>query len=136
MRGARLASEATAETTSISLGLSGVNLEMAEAGIAMETSYEDSKRYRKSGTRISGRSLDECEDVGTIAEERKMPWWGTTLIIMGDVMGTGGLAMPSAAAKLGWVVSMITLPFFAFCSTYSGSEHACQRRAPRHRCHH
>ena len=87
-----MASEATAETTSISPGLSGVNLEMAEAGIVMETSYEDSKRYRKSSTRIS---LDECEDVGTIAEERKMPWWGTTLIIMGDVMGTGVLAMPS-----------------------------------------
>jgi len=101
VRGARLASEATAETTSISLGLSGVNLEMAEAGIAMETSYEDSKRYRKSGTRISGRSLDECEDVGTIAEERKMPWWGTTLIIMGDVMGTGVLAMLQPPPSLG-----------------------------------
>ena len=102
MRGARLASEATAETTSISLGLSGVNLEMAEAGIAMETSYEDSKRYRKSGTRISGRSLDECEDVGTIAEERKMPWWGTTLIIMGDVMGTGVLAI-NCSRRQAWV---------------------------------
>jgi len=47
-------------------------------------------------------------------------WWHATFLLMGDVMGTGVLSLPSASALLGWIPSMISLSLFGVASIYSG----------------
>ena len=36
-------------------------------------------------------------------------WWQTSLLMTGEVMGTGILGLPDAAARLGWAASLISL---------------------------
>lgn len=48
------------------------------------------------------------DDVEPFDELRQSSWWHASLIIMGEVLGTGIMGLPSALAKLGW--------FFGFCA--------------------
>jgi amino acid permease len=45
----------------------------------------------------------------------------TSFLIAGEVMGAGLLALPAAAAKLGWTISILAMFACALASSYSGS---------------
>jgi vesicular inhibitory amino acid transporter len=47
-------------------------------------------------------------------------WQQTTLVVMGQVMGTGVLALPHACTQLGWVVGLSAIAIFACAGTYAG----------------
>ena len=47
-------------------------------------------------------------------------WYNTSALMVGEVMGTGILSLPYAAAGLGWVLSGAALILFGFFSTYAG----------------
>lgn len=51
---------------------------------------------------------------------RQSSWQQTSLVVMGQVMGTGVLALPHACAKLGWVVGLSAIAIFACAGTYAG----------------
>lgn len=44
----------------------------------------------------------------------------TAMLIVGDVLGAGILGLPAASAKLGWVLTMVSLLCFGFFSSYAG----------------
>jgi len=50
----------------------------------------------------------------------RTPWYGTVIILLSEVMGTGILSLPYSAVSLGWVVSLCALPIFAAFAAYSG----------------
>ena len=50
----------------------------------------------------------------------RTPWYGTTIVLLSEVMGTGILSLPYAAKTLGWVSAMVAVPFFAALACYSG----------------
>jgi len=50
----------------------------------------------------------------------RTPWYGTMLLLLSDVMGTGVLSLPFAAVTLGWAVTMTSIPLFAIFAGYSG----------------
>jgi len=62
-------------------------------------------------------------DMGGSIEEfgtPRTPWYGTSFVLLADVMGTGFLALPFAVITLGWTTSMIAIPLFALFAAYSG----------------
>ena len=66
--------------------------------------------------------LAECMD-GALKKASTVPhttWWQTSLLMLGEVMGSGILGLPAAAARLGWALSLITLGLFAVFSSYAG----------------
>lgn len=71
----------------------------------------------------SGRTREECTEQSAKQglEVPRTSWPATSFLIMGEVMGSGLLALPYAAVNLGWVLSMITVTLFAFVSSYSGN---------------
>lgn len=52
--------------------------------------------------------------------KRRAHWWQSSALIVGNVVGTGVLSIPYAAAGLGWVMSAFALLIFAFASAYAG----------------
>ena len=50
----------------------------------------------------------------------RTPWYGTTIILLSEVMGTGVLSLPYAARTLGWAWTVIAVPLFAIVAAYSG----------------
>ncbi len=73
---------------------------------------------------LGSRSLRvtrDDEDAGKpILTVRRTPWGMTALIVTGEVMGTGVLALPHAFAQLGWVLGLSCAVFFGLTATYSG----------------
>lgn len=65
-----------------------------------------------SGSGGSGSS----DEFGTARTE----WWGTSIVLISDVMGTGVLGLPYVATTLGWVSTMVALVVFAFFAAYAG----------------
>lgn len=53
-------------------------------------------------------------------ELRLSSWPRTAMVVMGQVMGTGVLALPHACAQLGWVVGLGAIALFAAAGTYAG----------------
>lgn len=51
----------------------------------------------------------------------KNSWSMTAMMIVGEVLGTGILGLPKAAATLGWALTVATLLSFGFFSSYSGT---------------
>lgn len=60
--------------------------------------------------------LGSTDEIGSARTE----WYGTTLVLLSEVMGMGVLGLPFAALTLGWTTSMICMPLFAFFAAYSG----------------
>jgi amino acid permease len=60
---------------------------------------------------------NSSKDFGTA----RTPWYGTSLLILGDVLGTGILSLPFAAATLGWVSSMVFIFLCAFLAHYTST---------------
>mmetsp|Transcript_5915 Transcript_5915/g.14023 ORF Transcript_5915/g.14023 Transcript_5915/m.14023 type:complete len:479 (+) Transcript_5915:93-1529(+) len=50
----------------------------------------------------------------------RTPWYGTTVVLLSEVMGTGVLSLPFAARTLGWISTLISIPLFAIIAAYSG----------------
>eukprot|EP00980_Cylindrotheca_fusiformis_P006250 scaffold1336_cov158-Cylindrotheca_fusiformis.AAC.12 len=50
----------------------------------------------------------------------RTPWYGTTTLLLSEVMGTGVLSLPFAARTLGWFWTIVAVPLFAVVATYSG----------------
>lgn len=50
----------------------------------------------------------------------RTPWYGTTIVLLSEVMGTGILSLPYASKILGWGTSLMALPLFAIIASYSG----------------
>ena len=78
-----------------------------------------------------GNSTDSDDEHQVIGSART-PWYGTTIILLSEVMGTGILSLPFAAKTLGWTTSMIAVPLFAFFACYSGWLLACVKREYPH----
>ena len=51
---------------------------------------------------------------------KRTPWYGTTIVLLSEVMGTGILSLPYAAKTLGWISALIAIPTFGFFACYSG----------------
>ena len=64
-------------------------------------------------------SLGKSE--GEIGSART-PWYGTSLLLLSEVMGAGVLGLPFVAITLGWTMTMIALPLFALFAAYSGHQ--------------
>jgi hypothetical protein len=50
----------------------------------------------------------------------RTPWYGTTVVLLSEVMGTGVLSLPFAARTLGWIWTLVAVPVFALVAAYSG----------------
>lgn len=50
----------------------------------------------------------------------RTPWYGTTIVLLSEVMGTGVLSLPFAARTLGWAWTVLAVPLFAIVAAYSG----------------
>ena len=50
----------------------------------------------------------------------RTPWYGTAIILLSEVMGTGILSLPYAAKMIGWTSTMVAVPLFCVLATYSG----------------
>lgn len=98
---------------------------LSAAGPSSSIGQASSAVGSPGGIRWSGRTSEECKNVRSAPEKLtdvpRTTWLQTSMLIMGEVMGTGVLALPSAAARIGWVLSLCTVLLFAFCSSYSGS---------------
>jgi len=51
---------------------------------------------------------------------KRTPWYGTAIILLSEVMGTGILSLPYAAKTLGWTTTIISIPLFAVFASYAG----------------
>lgn len=76
------------------------------------------------GDVLSEKSSSSSSPVATGSDDgffvRRSSWQQTTLVVMGQVMGTGVLALPHACAQLGWVVGLSAIAIFACAGTYAG----------------
>jgi amino acid permease len=70
-------------------------------------------------TAFSGEREEEA--VAEVPEVKRSHWHNSALVITGDVMGTGLLALPHATARLGWLLGLASCIFFALTALYSGS---------------
>ncbi|KAL1520143.1 hypothetical protein AB1Y20_023615 [Prymnesium parvum] len=61
---------------------------------------------------------DELDDESP--HVRRSTWWMSSMILTGEILGTGVLGLPYACAQLGWVLGMISCIFFCCTSVYSG----------------
>ena len=81
--------------------------------------------YKLGMFRLAGRTSEECKDLKFAPEkDGAVPhtkWYMTSFLIAGEVMGAGLLALPAAAAKLGWTISILAMFACALASSYSGS---------------
>lgn len=68
--------------------------------------------------------IDEADEDGDGSHDHigsaRTPWYGTTILLLSEVMGTGVLSLPFAAKTLGWVWTIIAVPLFAVVAAYSG----------------
>ena len=65
--------------------------------------------------------LGKHSSSGDIGSSRTK-WYGTSLVLLSDVMGTGILGLPFVAVTLGWATTMIAIPLFAIFAAYSGHQ--------------
>ena len=79
-------------------------------------SAEEAQRLVVDGSPLSLDQEMSCKP----AKSHGSHWWQTSSLMVGEVMGTGILSLPYAAAGLGWVLSAISLVVFSFFSTYAG----------------
>jgi len=68
--------------------------------------------------------LDDSNDVSVLSSEllgsARNTLFASVFLLLGDVMGTGVLSLPSSASKIGWGMSISALIVFAFAAYYSG----------------
>lgn len=53
-------------------------------------------------------------------ELRQSGWVASSLIVAGEVMGTGVMSLPHACAGIGWIPGVISLVLFGACAVYTG----------------
>ena len=53
-------------------------------------------------------------------EVARSSWIMSSMILTGEIMGTGVLGLPYAASRLGWLLGLGSCGFFALTATYSG----------------
>ena len=53
--------------------------------------------------------------------ERRSEWWRSSVIICGEIMGTGVLSLPYACAQLGWALGIGASIFFGLTALFSGT---------------
>jgi hypothetical protein len=67
---------------------------------------------------------DGGSDVSVLSSEllgsARNTLFASVFLLLGDVMGTGVLSLPSSASKIGWGMSISALIVFAFAAFYSG----------------
>lgn len=49
-------------------------------------------------------------------------WYQTSVLLLSEVLGGGVLGLPVVAVTLGWTMTMIAIPLFAFVAAYSGHQ--------------
>lgn len=77
---------------------------------------------------MPGRAAEEQLPLVTFADESSPPsarhpsytWHHASLIIVGEVLGTGIMGLPKAMASLGWGLGMLSVTLFAATAIYSG----------------
>lgn len=62
---------------------------------------------------------DDRDDDNTVLGSARTPWYWTSIIMLADVLGTGILSLPYAAAVLGWACSLVCITIFALLANYS-----------------
>lgn len=81
------------------------------------------KQYAAAANAADDDATASMTDLGSSTGEigsARTEWYGTTLVLLSEVMGMGVLGLPFAAVTLGWTTSMICMPLFAFFAAYSG----------------
>jgi len=68
---------------------------------------------------------DDDDDDDDVTEShaigsKRTPWYGTAIVLLSEVMGTGILSLPYAAKILGWAAVVAAVPLFALFASYSG----------------
>ena len=51
---------------------------------------------------------------------KRSSWWHSSAVIIAEIMGTGVMGLPFAAAGLGWILGMSSVFIFAISAIYSG----------------
>lgn len=65
-------------------------------------------------------SLGSSSSNGDKIGSARSSWYGTYIVMIVKVMGIGSMSVPIAAVTLGWVTTMIALPFFATACSFTG----------------
>jgi len=82
----------------------------------LDITIENSSTTSKSISTVS-KAVDEPKSNSQV---ERVSWLMTSVLLMADVMGTGVLSLPYAAARIGWVLAMFALVLFAYAAAYSG----------------
>ena len=89
-------------------------------GIEQDDIFQDEITTASSDAQRQQHSkAEETRGTTTIGSART-PWYGTTIILLSEVMGTGILSLPYAARTLGWINALLAVPLFAIFANYSG----------------
>jgi hypothetical protein len=82
----------------------------------------ESTKPKQYAANVADDATASMVDLGSTGEigSARTEWYGTTLVLLSDVMGTGVLGLPVVAVTLGWTTTMICMPLFAFFAAYSG----------------
>jgi amino acid permease len=100
---------------------------VVDAAAATYCQFEDVELADKTemtdptSSSASVNSSSEEEESTTLLGSARTPWYGTSLVLLAEVMGTGILSLPYAAVTLGWVSTLVLLPVFALLAYFSSA---------------
>lgn len=98
------------------------NIELAECHNGSLDKFQDEQIFKdedEDGREHPGEEEEE-EGEPTVIGSTRTPWYGTAIILLSEVMGTGILSLPYAAKIIGWTSTIVAVPLFALFATYSG----------------
>ena len=91
---------------------------------------EQEQKKKNGGSTTLDRTSMTADETGMTTDDAsanafrtaRTGWWGTSILLISDVMGTGVLGLPYVAATLGWASTMVALIVFAFFAAYAGHQ--------------
>ena len=78
------------------------------------------KTVDETTTSVTSLGSSKYDSTSDVIGSARTPWYGTFIVIISKVMGTGILSLPFAAVTLGWATTMIALPLFAVACAFTG----------------
>jgi len=97
-------------------------LAVVEEGVPTSTQHDSSARSTNTvrSTNLGKRALPMYVEGSAGHTFERNTWVMTCVLMLAEVMGTGVLSLPAAAAKTGWILAMVSVVAFAGAAAYSG----------------
>eukprot|EP00041_Stephanoeca_diplocostata_P019864 m.432789 g.432789 ORF g.432789 m.432789 type:complete len:457 (-) comp21414_c1_seq6:171-1541(-) len=88
----------------------------------MDRPSESDSRPLLHSARLNTKDADftEAQDTAQASSLAKSSWVDTISVLIGLIMGSGSLGLPSAMTHLGWVCGMLVSVLFGLTAIYSG----------------